>query len=403
MIYRVRAVPDAPAALKPINANWQAVWSLSFGMVAMITGEFLPATLLTPVAQGLHVTVGVAGQAVTATAFAALITSLVISGITYRVDRRWVLLAAACSIVASNLLAAIAPDLAIFFIARVLLGIGHGTFLAMMPATVMRLVPSKLIARSFSLVYGGVSVALLTGSPLASFLGNAIGWRGAFVMGAGLGLAALIWQFISLPSMMPRGLTRISTVFRLLKRPKIAVGILALLLVYTGHYAFFTYMRPFVEGATALGRNGFSIILIGYGIANIVGVLLSGPLVARKLWLMLFLSPLFLGIIAVSLVTVATLSIVKCALVILWGFGYGTVPVAWSAWITRVAHDEAESGGGLMVATIQLGISAGAAVGGVAYDRGGASYAFTTSGLILAVAAVVTLLDMRVPSVIAHP
>ncbi len=395
--------PYAPAACEQAGANWQAVWSLSFGMVAMITGEFLPATLLTPVAKGLHVTIGVAGQAVTATAFAALVTSLVISGISCRLDRRWVLLLADASIILSNVLAGAAMNLPLFFAARVILGIGHGTFLAMMPATVMRLVPSRLIGRSLSIVFGGVSIALLIGSPLASFLGNAIGWRGAFMMGAGLGLIAFAWHFVSLPSMMPSRVVHISTVFRLLQRPKIALGILGLLLVYSGHYTFFTYMRGFVEGIPGLGRNGFSMILVCYGIANIFGVLLAGRLAARSLWLMLFLSPLFLATIAVSLVTIAASSIEKSALVILWGLGYGTIPVAWNAWITRVAHDEAESGGGLLVATIQLGISAGAAAGGISSDHGGASSAFITSGLILGAAAVVVLLDRRVSSVAVHP
>jgi predicted MFS family arabinose efflux permease len=93
---------------------------------------------------------------------------------------------------------------------------------------------------------------------------------------------------------------------------------------------------------------------------------------------------------------------VKCALVILWGFGYGTIPVAWNAWITRVAHDEVESGGGLLVATIQLGISAGAAAGGIASNHGGASSAFVTSALILGTAVVVILLDIRASSEAVH-
>ncbi len=396
-------VPQTPAALKQVTANWQAVWSLSFGIVSMITSEFLPATLLTPLAKGLHVTIGVAGQAVTATAFAALVTCLVVSGISYRLDRRWVLLLADASIILSNVLVAVAVNLPLFFIARVILGIGHGTYLAMMPATVMRLVPSQLIARALSIVFGGVSIALLIGSPFASFLGSAIGWRGAFMMGAVLGLVAFAWQFISLPSMMPSGIIRISTLFRLLQRPKITLGILGLVLVYAGHYTFFTYMRGFVEGIAGLGHNGFSLILICYGIANICGVLLAGQLAERNLWLVLLLSPLFLGTIAVSLATIATTSTVQCALVVLWGLGYGTIPVSWNAWITRVAHDEAESGGGLLAATIQIGISAGAAAGGIASDHGGASFVFIASGLFLSASAVVILLDKRASSVPVHP
>lgn len=389
------AANDPPASASTASTSkpaWSAVFSLALGVFALVTAEFLPASLLTPMASSLGVTEGVAGQAVTATAAVALLTSLVIATATRSIDRRRVLLAFSVLLIASNFLVAFASNLPAILIGRVLLGIAIGGFWTMSAATAMRLVPEAMVPRALSIIFSGVAVATIAAAPLGSFFGNLIGWRNVFLIAAALGFLALIWQAATLPKMPPSGLTRLRTLIDVLMRPTVGLGILGTILVFTGHFAFFTYLRPFLEGVAGVGVNGLSAILLGYGVANFVGTSLAARLLERSLRLTLIVMPTAMAAIGVALVVLGRAPIADAVLIALWGMAFGGVPVAWSTWVTQTVPDEAESAGGLIVAAVQLAIAMGAAVGGVVFDASGVKGVFL-GAVVALVVAVVTILS----------
>jgi len=384
---KVARMPDEPA--------WSAVVSMTLGVFGLVTAEFLPASLLTPMAADLGITEGMAGQAVTATAVVALVTSLLISAATRQIDRRLVLLAFSALLVGSNLLVAFAPGLPLLLLGRVLLGVAIGGFWTMSAAVAMRLVPEALVPRALSMIFSGVSAATILAAPVGSFLGDLAGWRSVFLMAAGLGVVTLVAQLATLPSMAPSGLTRLRTLTDVLMRPGIGLGMLAVMLVFTGHFAFFTYIRPFLETVTGVGIGAVSAILLGFGIANFLGTLLAGPMLERSLRLSLLSMPLLMGLLGLGLVTLRGAPMADSVMVALWGLAFGAVPVAWSTWLTRTVPDQAESAGGLLVAAIQLAIAVGAAGGGAIFDVSGATGVFTASGFVLLVAALIILVGVR--------
>jgi predicted MFS family arabinose efflux permease len=374
---------------------WGAVFAMTLGVFGLVTAEFLPASLLTPMAADLRFTEGTAGQAVTATAVIGMMTSLVISAATSRIDRRVVLLAFSVLLIASNLLVAFAVDLPLLLLGRVLLGIAIGGFWTMSAAVTMRLVPEAHVPRALSMIFSGVSAATVLAAPVGSFLGDIIGWRSVFVIVAVLGAVTLIVQFVSLPRMAPTGLTRRRTLIDVVARPGVAVGMIAAMLIFSGHFAFFTYIRPFLETVTGVGINTVSAILLGFGTANFVGTLLAGVLLERSLRLTLTLMPLLMGILGPGLVTLGSQTIPVSVMVGLWGAAFGAVPVAWSTWLTRTVPDQAESAGGLLVAAIQLAIAIGAAAGGGIFDLSGATGVFAGSSAILLLATMSILVGIR--------
>ncbi len=131
----------ADASLSPAKPAWRAVYALALGVFGLIVAEFLPASLLTPMASSLGVSEGMAGQAVTATALVALVTGLLIATATRNIDRRWVLMFFSVLQIVSSLMVAFADSLAFLLLGRLLLGIAIGGFWAMSTATAMRLVP----------------------------------------------------------------------------------------------------------------------------------------------------------------------------------------------------------------------------------------------------------------------
>ncbi|OVZ58294.1 MFS transporter [Pigmentiphaga sp. NML080357] len=389
------------AAAAPAKPAWGAVFALALGVFGLVTAEFLPASLLTPMAASLGVTEGMAGQAVTATAAVALVTSLVIATATRNIDRRWVLLGFSVLLIASNLLVAFAPSLLVLLFGRVLLGIAIGGFWTMSAATTMRLVPEAMVPRALAIIFSGVSAATIAAAPMGSYFGHLIGWRNVFLLAVSLGVLALVWQALTLPRMAPSGANRLGTLVEILRRPGIGLGMLACIMVFTGHFAFFTYLRPFLEGVPGVGVNGLSAMLLGFGVANFIGTSLSGLILQRGLRLTLLLMPLAMGAIGIGLNSMGTTPLGAAVLVSLWGMAFGAVPVAWSTWVTRAIPDEAESGGGLIVAAVQLAITTGAAAGGAIFDASGAHGVFTASAVLLLMASLLIFRGFRTPRVLA--
>ncbi|PYE39883.1 putative MFS family arabinose efflux permease [Rhizobium sp. PP-WC-2G-219] len=380
------------------STNWAAVWATGLGVSSLTAAEMLPVSLLTPMGTDLGITEGMAGQAVTATAVVALVTSIFIAVTTRGLDRRTLLLWLSAIQILSNLTVAFAPNLFVLLIGRMFLGLSLGGFWALSAALAMRLVPEDAVPKAFSIIFGGVSVATVAAAPIGSYLGSVIGWRGVFTAAAVLAIIGFVWQFVSLPSMPSRGKARLATLFHVLKRPRIGLGMSAVVLVFAGHFAFFTYLRPFLETVTNAGVNGVTLILLAFGIGCFVGTSASGWLLKTNLWLTLWLVPLLMSALAIAAVILGGSAILISVIVALWGFSFGTIPVGWSTWLTRTVPDEAESGGGLLVAAIQIAMTIGAALGGAIVDVSGITVVFVFSAAILlaaTVAALIALQDLR--------
>ncbi len=221
----------ADASLSPAKPAWRAVYALALGVFGLIVAEFLPASLLTPMASSLGVSEGMAGQAVTATALVALVTGLLIATATRNIDRRWVLMFFSVLQIVSSLMVAFADSLAFLLLGRLLLGIAIGGFWAMSTATAMRLVPAAHVPKALAIIFSAVSVATVVAAPLGSYLGELIGWRNVFILCAIPSLLALLWQLWVLPSMRPESVGTFSTLFRVLRRPGMLGGMLGGLLV----------------------------------------------------------------------------------------------------------------------------------------------------------------------------
>ncbi len=389
--------PDDVTHEAPVSAAWLAVFSLTTGVFGLLTAEYLPASLLTPMAAELGVSEALAGQAVTVTAVVALVSGLFVPVLTRGLDRRVVLLAFSTLMIASNLLVAVSSSMTILLVMRVLLGFALGGFWAMAAAVTMRLVPPALLPRALSIVFSGIAVGTVVSVPLGSYLGELFGWRSAFYAAAAIGLVTLVFQLFTLPRLAPRQTTaRLRTVLDVVLRPGIAIGMLGCILAHTGHYALFTYIRPFLESTASIGADTLALMLLGFGIANFAGTLLGGWLMERSLRGTLVLMPTLVGIAGLALVLLPVSGFGLALLVAFWGLAFGGVPVAWSTWVAHSVPDQTESAGGMVVASVQGAIAAGAATGGLMFSLSGIVGVFVGGGLVMLLAALLIALCVKV-------
>ena len=198
--------------------TWGAVASMAMCVALLIAAEFMPVSLLTPIARDLGATVGMAGQAISVSGLFAVATSLFIATLAARFDRRHVLVGLTGVMLASLVLIAVAPNFAVLMAARALLGVVIGGFWALATATVMRLVPEHAVPKALGVVYTGNAVATAFAAPIGSYLGGVIGWRGVFWALVPLTAANMAWQWVSLPAMPPQAANPVGKLFGLLKR-----------------------------------------------------------------------------------------------------------------------------------------------------------------------------------------
>ncbi len=356
----------------------------------------MPVSILSPIAADLHLSEGAAGQAISISGLFAVLTSLSIATLSRGIDRRTLLLGLTMVMLASGLIVALAPNFLVFMIGRALIGVVIGGFWSMSAATVMRLVPEDQVPRAMGLLNGGNALATTVAAPLGSFLGQYIGWRGAFFVVVPLAAITFAWQWLTLPAMPSDRRARTASALGVLRRPVARTGALAVALLFAGQFALFTYVRPFLEGVTQLGVPALSLVLLLMGSGGLLGAWLFGWLVARSMSATLILAPVALAVIAAALVAVGSLAVPTAVLLTLWGVVGTGAPVAWWTWVARRFPDDTEAGGGLLVAVVQLAITLGASGGGLLFDAGGYRATFLTSAGLLAAAAVFAALVARI-------
>ncbi|EPU0815406.1 MFS transporter [Morganella morganii] len=376
---------------KKTDAHWSGVFAMTLCVFVLIASEFMPVSLLTPIASELHITEGQAGQGIAISGALAVLTSLTISHIAGDLNRKYLLLGLTVLMAISGLVIAMAPSYPVYILGRALIGVAIGGFWSLSAATAIRLVPQHQVPRALAIFNGGNALATVVAAPLGSYLGTTVGWRGAFLCIVPLAIAAFIWQWVSLPTMesdkkqKPQG-----TLLRLFRDAIVLTGLLACGLFFIGQFALFTYVRPFLETVTNVGPAGLSLILLAIGAAGFVGTLAVSTFLNAWLYQILIMIPLLMATVAGTLLLFGHSIWAVTVLLSLWGLLATAAPTGWWTWIARALPEDAEAGGGLMVAVIQLSIALGSTAGGVVFDSLGWQSAFGLSGLLLLGAAAIT-------------
>lgn len=364
-------------------AAWSAVGSMALTVAVLIASEFMPVSLLSPIARDLSMLEGQAGQAISISGFFAVVTSLFIARLTSGIDRKTVLTWFSVLLVVSALVVSVAPTYWILMAGRALLGIAIGGFWSMSTAIVMRLLPTDQVPKGLAALNAGNAIAATISAPLGSLLGDLIGWRGAFFLVVPLALVALAWQWMTMPDLPAENEKPTGNVFRLLARRQVALGMTAILLLFMGQFTLFTYLRPYLESVSGFGVTSLSAVMLLMGLTGVAGTWVASRLLPRWLYSLAIGMPLTMALLALVLVAASGSQTTVALLLGGWGFVGTAAPVAWGTWLSRVLSDDAEAGGGLQVAVIQFAITLGAALGGLLFDHSGWWSSFLFAAVLL--------------------
>ena len=383
------AAPAPTSEATTPTAAWGAVLSMALCVALLITSEFMPVSLLTPMAQGLGASVGQTGQAISISGLFAVLASLGVSTVAGRLNRKWVLVGLTGLMGVSLVLVAAAPSFGVLMGGRALLGLCIGGFWALATSVIMRLVPAAGVPRALALMYGGQAIAAAFAAPIGSYFGGLFGWREVFWALTPLVVANLVWHLVALPSLPARGQRGIGDMLNLLRRRYFLIGLIASMLSWGSAFTLFTYLRPFLEQVTGVGITGLSILLLALGCAGFVGTWASGRFITGDVSRLLRLPALVMGAVTAGLLVVGGWPIAAGLLLVIWGAMNTAMSVIWMTWMSQNAEDAPEAAGGLMVAAVQASILLGAVIGGLLLDHLSISAVLIASVALAAIAVLI--------------
>lgn len=365
---------------KASTRGWLSVAAVSFGTFALVTSELMPIGLLPKIAAGVRAVEGNVGLTITIPGLVAAFAAPALIVASRRLDRRWLLWLTTTMLIFSNLIVASAARLSTLLAGRVLLGIAIGGFWAIGAAVARRLVPPESAGRATALVFSGISAGTVIGLPAGTLLGELCGWRIAFSGAATLGGIALAAQLCLLPRLAATdavGLRQLPAVARI---PRARVALVAVALVIGGHFMAYTYLASFLEQRAAVSPGVVSAVFLAYGLAGLAGNTIAGELVQRDVRRVLTGAGLLVAATILLLSLVGSRPLIAMALVIIWGFGFGAVPVSLQTLMFMAAPALQEGGSALFVSTFQLALASGAFLGGLAVSSGGITVATLLGG-----------------------
>ncbi|MER5423163.1 MFS transporter [Streptosporangium roseum] len=381
---------DVSAATR---ARWLAVSSVAMGTFTIVTSEMLPVGLLTSIADTLGVSDGTAGLMMSAPGVVAAVSAPVLAITTRRLDRRVLLMALMALLAVANLAGAFAPNYPVMLAARVLTGVSIGGFWAFAAGLGPRLVPEGAVGRATSIILAGVSVASVLGVPVATFISSFAGWRTAFIAMGVLAVVLLALLAATLPPLPGEPRTRASEPLPREAPARAAEGRLPWLsgqlkvvlvltvLIVSGHFAAYTYVRPFLEQVSHAGPAFVGTALLLYGAAGVAGNFAAGAWAARNP------KPVLVTLAVLIALSTAALPLIGLPLIMLvvWGLGYGGVGVTLQLWIMRSGGGE--MGTALYVGAFNVSIALGSFAGGRVVDSVSISAVMWVGAVLAAVSA----------------
>ncbi|RTF16364.1 MFS transporter [Serratia marcescens] len=378
-----------------------ALLALTISAFAIGTTEFVIVGLIPTIAEQLGVTVPSAGLLVTIYALGVAIGAPVLTALTSRIPRKLLLVGLMVLFTLGNLLAWQSPSYESLVVARLLTGLAHGVFFSIGSTIATSLVAKEKAASAIAIMFGGLTVALVTGVPLGTFIGQQFGWRETFLAVSLIGAVATLASIILVPSNIKnQGSAGVREQLKVLTHPRLLLIYAITALGYGGGFTTFTFLAPMMQELAGFSAPTVSWILLAYGVAVAVGNIWGGKLADRH-GAVRALSFIFAALAVLLLVFqfTASHSIAALLTVIVMGvFAFGNVPglqvyvVQKAAQYTPNAVDVAS---GLNIAAFNIGIALGSVIGGQTVASLGLAQTPWIGALIVVVALLLVSLSGR--------
>ena len=369
-----------------------ALFALTLSAFAIGTTEFVIVGLIPTIAEQLNVSLPSAGLLVSLYALGVAIGAPVLTALTGKLPRKWLLVGLMALFTVGNLLAWQAPGYESLIVARILTGLAHGVFFSVGSTIATGLVAKEKAASAIAIMFSGLTVALVTGVPLGTWIGQVFGWRETFLVVSLLGLVAMVGSLLLVPGNLPKGAaSSVREQLSVLTKKPLLLVYAKTALGYGGAFTAFTFLAPILQQVSGFSAGAVSLILLVYGVSVAVGNIWGGKL-ADRMGPLPALKLLFAGLALVLLMLTFTAPhpVLAVLTVLVWGaFAFGNVPglqVLVVKQAERHTPNAVDVASGLNIAAFNVGIALGSVVGGFVVEHLGLMHTPWIGALIVLLA-----------------
>lgn len=373
-----------------------ALLALTVSAFAIGTTEFVIVGLIPTITNDLAVSLPSAGLLVSLYALGVAIGAPLLTALTGKMPRKFLLLGLMLLFTAGNLVAWQAPGYESLVMARILTGLAHGVFFSIGATIATNLVAKDKAASAIAIMFSGLTVALVTGVPLGTFIGQHFGWRATFLAVSALGVIAFFASLFFIPRNLQHNQpASVLQQLQVLKQPRLLLVYAMTAVGYGGTFVAFTFLAPILEQITGLNSGSVALVLLVYGISVALGNIWGGKLADKK-GPIAALQIIFGGLALVLLAFTFTAATPWLAIVtvLIWGaFAFGNVPGLQVYVVQQAAHHTPHAidvASGLNIAAFNVGIALGAWGGGLIVDYWGLQHTPWVGALIVVVAILLT-------------
>lgn len=344
--------------------DWLPVIGLTLAGFVFNTSEFVPIGLLTDIATDLQITEARAGLLITVYAWVVAIASLPLMLLASRMEYRKLLLLVVAVFIVSHVLSALSTGYMTLMISRIGVACSHAIFWSIASPLAVRVAPQGHGATALSMIVSGTAIAMIVGLPLGRIIGLYMGWRATFFCIALVAFAIFLMlagTFPKVPSRNTLSLQKLPTLFQ--NRALTGVYLLTVFAV-TAHYTGYSYIEPFLAQVAHLNENTITLLLTSFGIAGIIGSIFFSRHYDQHpntfIRIAIFGITAFLFLLQLSAASSYTIT----ALCILWGISITAYNLVFQAEIIRLAPESTAIAMSIYSGIYNVGIGAGALVGG---------------------------------------
>lgn len=378
-----------------------ALWALTISAFGIGTTEFVIVGLLPTVANDLKTSISSAGLLVSLYALGVAIGAPILTALTSHINRKKLLLSVMVLFIIGNGLASIAPSFTTLVLARILTGFAHGVFFSIGATIAAGLVSADKRASAIAIMFAGLTVAIVTGVPLGTYIGQHFGWRATFIGVAALGVIGLIASSFLIPNSQQKNKPlQLKDQLKVLKNPSILLVLAITALGYGGTFVTFTYMAPLLQNISGFSADATSLLLLIYGIAialgNVIGGKVSNQKPIKALMVMFLLQAVVLFILSFTVFNQITAVITLFAMGIL---AFSNVP-GLQLYVVQMAEKylpgTEDVASALNIAAFNIGIAIGAFIGGHIVESSlGIESTPWVGAILVAIGFLVTLISFK--------
>lgn len=382
---------------KAAGKNTTSSSILAVAAFIIVTTEFLIVGLLPALARDLAVSIVTAGQLVTLFAVVVMLIGPFLTAWLANRERKQLFVVILLLFAASNALAAVAPNIWVLALARLLPALALPVFWGTASETAAQLAGPSEAGKAVSRVYLGISAAMLFGIPLGTVASDAIGWRGAFALLAALSLLIAILIQLYMPTVSQSEPVAIKKQIQILKNPFFIGNLMLSILIFTAMFAGYTYLAETLEQSAGVAATHVGWWLMGFGAIGLFGNWLGGLWVDKKplATTAMFSFLLALGMVSAMLL-VSDKVLFACALAV-WGIANTALYPVCQIRVMKAASGAQALAGTLNVSAANGGIAFGAMLGGLSIGAWGTNYIGYVSGAIALVAVCIIPLVAKLP------